>query len=239
MQALTASLAALGLQPANFAPLPFLMNTSVITTSIGAASETGGSFFSGLPGLELIATDNPTRVSTGSDHDDSCVLTTPIYHTKTPSMAVLPPFDHDLAMIYRHRQQRSVNLGGWWVDFWNYILMSFWSQEWVSQIHSNHENMWLNVLHVIFQSLALIIFRFVHESWMTPSLFRCATGEKRAELDIATGWGGIRQARSVLERHWDTFITKKDFAYLQSVGKSSSDQFLTFQIWGLSDGLWG
>ncbi|KAG5728300.1 putative dolichyl-phosphate-mannose--glycolipid alpha-mannosyltransferase [Termitomyces sp. T112] len=59
---------------------------------------------------------------------------------------------------------------------------------------------------------------FVHEDWMTPSLFRCAGGKKLSELDIASGWGSQRSARSVLERHWDTFITRSDFERLASIG---------------------
>ncbi|CAA7265374.1 unnamed protein product [Cyclocybe aegerita] len=59
---------------------------------------------------------------------------------------------------------------------------------------------------------------FVHESWMTPSLFRCASGPKVSEADIAYGWGSTANARSVLERHWDTFIQESDFKYLASIG---------------------
>ncbi|KAG6899493.1 hypothetical protein C0993_009715 [Termitomyces sp. T159_Od127] len=59
---------------------------------------------------------------------------------------------------------------------------------------------------------------FVHENWMTPSLFRCADGKKLSELDIASGWGSKKSARSLLERHWDTFITRSDFEYLASIG---------------------
>lgn len=53
---------------------------------------------------------------------------------------------------------------------------------------------------------------------MTPSLFKCASGKKTAELDIASGWGSVDNARSLLERHWDTFITKSDFDYLSRIG---------------------
>jgi glucan 1,3-beta-glucosidase len=53
---------------------------------------------------------------------------------------------------------------------------------------------------------------------MTPSLFRCASGAALSELDIASGWGSIDGARSLLERHWDTFINRSDFKYLASIG---------------------
>ena len=64
----------------------------------------------------------------------------------------------------------------------------------------------------------MIMCRFVHEQWMTPSLFTCASGPKSAEIDIATGWGNTTGARAVLEYHWDTFITQSDFEYLASIG---------------------
>ncbi|KAL5533128.1 EXG3_2 [Sanghuangporus sanghuang] len=59
---------------------------------------------------------------------------------------------------------------------------------------------------------------FVHEQWMTQSLFTCASGPKSAEIDIASGWGNTTGARAVLEHHWDTFITQSDFDYLASIG---------------------
>lgn len=59
---------------------------------------------------------------------------------------------------------------------------------------------------------------FVHEQWMTPSVFTCASGPQSAEIDIATGWGNTTTAQAVLERHWDTFINQSDFQYLASIG---------------------
>ncbi|KXN92012.1 Glucan 1,3-beta-glucosidase 3 [Leucoagaricus sp. SymC.cos] len=59
---------------------------------------------------------------------------------------------------------------------------------------------------------------FVHEQWMTPSLFQCASPPKVSEIDIAAGWGSMDNARAVLERHWDTFITENDLTYLASIG---------------------
>lgn len=53
---------------------------------------------------------------------------------------------------------------------------------------------------------------------MTPSIFKCASGKRLSELDIASGWGSISAARAVLEQHWDTFITQADFEYLASIG---------------------
>ncbi|KAI0950502.1 hypothetical protein AcV7_008947, partial [Taiwanofungus camphoratus] len=59
---------------------------------------------------------------------------------------------------------------------------------------------------------------FVHEQWMTPSVFTCASGKQISELDIASGWGATVSARAVLEQHWDTFINQTDFEYLASIG---------------------
>ena len=59
---------------------------------------------------------------------------------------------------------------------------------------------------------------FVQEQWMVPSLFTCAAGPQQAELDVAQGWGGVEEARQVLELHWDQWITESDFEYLASVG---------------------
>ncbi|KAG8743635.1 Glucan 1,3-beta-glucosidase 3 [Ceratobasidium sp. 428] len=63
-----------------------------------------------------------------------------------------------------------------------------------------------------------IVNKFVQENWMKPSLVECASGAKSAELDIASGWGDPKSARSVLERHWDTWITEDDFAWLEKTG---------------------
>lgn len=56
------------------------------------------------------------------------------------------------------------------------------------------------------------------EKWITPSLFKCASSPQASEYDVASGWGEINDARSMLERHWDTFVTADDFKYLASIG---------------------
>jgi glucan 1,3-beta-glucosidase len=66
--------------------------------------------------------------------------------------------------------------------------------------------------------ITALYLRFVHEAWMTPSLFSCAAGDQISEIDIASGWGSLTGARAVLERHWDTFINETDFQYLANVG---------------------
>ena len=57
---------------------------------------------------------------------------------------------------------------------------------------------------------------FVLENWMVPSLFACAAQPAISELDVANGWGG--SARALLERHWDSWITEKDFQWMASIG---------------------
>lgn len=101
-----------------------------------------------------------------------------------------PPFDSAKATIYRYRQQQSVNLGSWFVISLLPVCIAF------SQCFS----------------------RFVHENWMSPSIFECASGSKLSELDIAYGWNSVQGARAVLEQHWDTWITQSDFDQLASIG---------------------
>jgi aryl-phospho-beta-D-glucosidase BglC (GH1 family) len=48
-----------------------------------------------------------------------------------------------------------------------------------------------------------------------PSLFTYASAPMVAELDVASRWN--RQAKVVLENHWDAFIAGEDFEWLGSV----------------------
>ncbi|KAK0459612.1 glycoside hydrolase superfamily [Desarmillaria tabescens] len=59
---------------------------------------------------------------------------------------------------------------------------------------------------------------FVHEQWMTPSVFEQASGKQISEYDIASGCDSLADAQSLLEQHWDTFITEDDFEYIASLG---------------------
>jgi glucan 1,3-beta-glucosidase len=69
---------------------------------------------------------------------------------------------------------------------------------------------------------------------MTPSLFTCAAGKQQSELDIAGGWGGPENARAVLERHWDTFITRADLERLAALGINTVR--LPIGYWSLGPG---
>ncbi|WVF72888.1 hypothetical protein IAT40_007706 [Kwoniella sp. CBS 6097] len=109
-------------------------------------------------------------VSLSSSSTDSCAVTP--YSPAPVTLEPFAPYDASKALIYRYRQQQSVNLGSW----------------------------------------------FVQEQWMNPSMFTCASGNKQAEFDIANGWGSVDNARQVLERHWDEWITESDFQYLASIG---------------------
>ncbi|KAF9069861.1 glycoside hydrolase superfamily [Rhodocollybia butyracea] len=91
------------------------------------------------------------------------------YRTPHTSVQPFPPYNAEIASIYRYRQQQSVNLGSW----------------------------------------------FVSEQWMVPSIFQCAAAPQNSEIDIATG--GC-DPQGILERHWDTFITRQDFFNLSSLG---------------------
>nr|XP_019010440.1 uncharacterized protein I206_04909 [Kwoniella pini CBS 10737]OCF49221.1 hypothetical protein I206_04909 [Kwoniella pini CBS 10737] len=121
------------------------------------------------------STDPSSDDSSGSTSDitaqDACSITP--YSPPSPVLLEsFAPYDANKALIYRYRQQQSVNLGSW----------------------------------------------FVQEQWMNPSLFSCASGNKQAEFDVANGWGSVDNARQVLERHWDEWITEDDFKYLASIG---------------------
>ncbi|KAG6332793.1 hypothetical protein ID866_6295 [Astraeus odoratus] len=77
--------------------------------------------------------------------------------------------EHDKrSLLYRHRKQRGVNLGSW----------------------------------------------FVLERWITETPFRHALFPGQSDLDIAKG----TQPKEILERHWDSWITAEDFAWLSSKG---------------------
>lgn len=61
---------------------------------------------------------------------------------------------------------------------------------------------------------------FVQEQWMEydQPIFRCATQPAQAELDVASGWGGVDGAKAALEKHWDEWITESDLVWLASIG---------------------
>ena len=61
------------------------------------------------------------------------------------------------------------------------------------------------------------LYRFVHEGWISPLLFSCASGPNVSELKIADSRGSVEGSRSVLERHWDTWVTQADMGYLAGI----------------------
>ncbi|KAJ6547445.1 glycoside hydrolase superfamily [Mycena capillaripes] len=75
---------------------------------------------------------------------------------------------------------------------------------------------------------------FVHEQWITPSVFEGASGRKISEIDIASGWGSASCARMVLENHWDTFMSDSDFFNLSSIGINTVR--LPIGYWSLGPG---
>ena len=58
---------------------------------------------------------------------------------------------------------------------------------------------------------------FVLERWITESPFRSAKAPAQSDLDVAHG----QNAKEILEQHWDTWITEKDFAWIAERGLNS------------------
>ncbi|KAK4687805.1 hypothetical protein P7C73_g2316, partial [Tremellales sp. Uapishka_1] len=145
---------------------------SATVTSIPANATTAVSNATISAATGINATD-PT-ISAADIPEQSCAVA-PYTPAVTLLLESFADYDPAQALIYRYRQQQSVNLGSW----------------------------------------------FVQEQWMNPSLFTCASGNKQAELDVASGWGSVDNARQVLEKHWDEWITESDFQYLASIGSWS------------------
>ena len=55
---------------------------------------------------------------------------------------------------------------------------------------------------------------FVLERWIAESPFLQAKAPAQSDLDVALG----QNAKEVLERHWDTWITEQDFAWIADRG---------------------
>ncbi|KAJ7582877.1 glycoside hydrolase superfamily [Mycena floridula] len=107
-----------------------------------------------------------------------------VYDSPTVTDQQFLPFDEAQSNIFKYRQQKSVNLGSW----------------------------------------------FVHEKWMSPSVYTCSAGQQASEIDIASG----KYARDILEQHWDTWIVKSDMEYLVSIGINTIR--LPIGYWSLSLG---
>ena len=52
------------------------------------------------------------------------------------------------------------------------------------------------------------------ERWITESPFQSAREPAQSDLDVALG----DNARSILEKHWDTWITDEDWEWLADKG---------------------
>jgi hypothetical protein len=152
--------------------LPGLVGAVNVTPNKDGSVRASDSADNGTTTFDSASSSDPS-FNAADQGGDPCAMSpysppSPVY------LESFAPYDANQALIYRYRQQQSVNLGSW----------------------------------------------FVQEQWMVPSLFTCAAGNKQAELDIANGWGSVDNARQVLEKHWDTWITEDDFAYLASIGNS-------------------
>lgn len=63
---------------------------------------------------------------------------------------------------------------------------------------------------------------FLQEGWMEREFMSCAIYAGSSEYSIVSGFGtssdGLKSAQNHMEKHWDTWVTKDDFAYLASRG---------------------
>ncbi|KAI6027052.1 glycoside hydrolase family 5 protein [Pisolithus marmoratus] len=92
-------------------------------------------------------------------------------HVKSRFYVDIPTISDDCdkrTLLYRHRKQRGVNIGSW----------------------------------------------FVLERWITEHPFRCAAAPGQSDLDVAKG----ARAKEILEHHWDSWISAKDFEWLSAMG---------------------
>ncbi|TBU37979.1 glycoside hydrolase [Dichomitus squalens] len=55
---------------------------------------------------------------------------------------------------------------------------------------------------------------FVLERWITETPFKAAAAPAQSDLDVAKG----ENAKGILERHWDTWITEDDWNWLSATG---------------------
>jgi aryl-phospho-beta-D-glucosidase BglC (GH1 family) len=58
---------------------------------------------------------------------------------------------------------------------------------------------------------------FTLERWITDTPFRQAAHPAASDLDVAKG----TKAKEILERHWDTWITQRDWDWMDSMGVNS------------------
>lgn len=168
---------------------PFPSNS--LTSNI-TASSMGNSHFYGSEflGAPVDTTFNatPSHPAMGGTIGSDAQCSVVSYDSPSLANETFWSFDPVAATVYRYRRQQSANLGSWQV---------------------------LQRQPIGFLSLP---DRFVQENWMVPSLFTCASEPRSAEIDVASGWGSVNNARAVLERHWDSFVNQTDFDYLTSIG---------------------
>lgn len=172
---------------------PFPSNS--LTSNITASSMGYSHFYgSGFLGAPVDTTFNatPSYPAMGGTIGSDAQCSVVSYDSPSLANETFWSFDPVAATVYRYRRQQSVNLGSWQV---------------------------LQRQPIGFLSLP---DRFVQENWMVPSLFTCASEPRSAEVDVASGWGSVNNARAVLERHWDSFVNQTDFDYLASIGNIPS-----------------
>ncbi|PPQ67653.1 hypothetical protein CVT25_012681 [Psilocybe cyanescens] len=122
------------------------------------------------------------------------------------------------SVTLRQRRKSDKQIKGLEADPSSCVEQSYDSPPILSQAFPPYDQTTANVFRYRQQQSVNLGSWFVHENWMTPSVFKCASGTKSAEIDIARGWGSTKSARAVLEQHWDTFIQSSDFEYLAGIG---------------------
>lgn len=58
---------------------------------------------------------------------------------------------------------------------------------------------------------------FTLERWITDTPFRQAAHPAASDLDVAKG----ANAKQILEKHWDAWITERDWSWMASMGINS------------------
>lgn len=95
------------------------------------------------------------------------------------------------------------------------VLPDYWPKSWLDVWFPPYDSEKAEMMRYRFQSGVNLGSWFVTEKWMVPSLFQCVHEGEKGELAILHGYGntsqGIRSARALLEKHWDTWITMDDF----------------------------
>ena len=100
------------------------------------------------------------------------------------------------------------------------VLPDHWPSSWLDVWFPPYDREKAEAMRYRFQAGVNLGSWFVNEKWIAPSLFNCTLDGEKGELAILRGYGntsqGIRSARALLEKHWDTWITEEDFKKMRN-----------------------